>query len=316
MIIGRVRPNVYGSSRLQRARVCAEQRWLLHGMVCLAIAVGALSGLSACGLAPIPHGAESLGTANRGGLLRAMELPQRGMGFQRALVGDGTAFGTSKLVGLLTRSAAEVARSYPGTAPLYIGDLSDRFGGKHSRHGSHRSGRDVDVLFYLTNAQGRSVRGSGFYAFDERGVGYVREPGAPVQGLAFFDAARNWAFVRSMLLDSEAPVQWIFCANGIKARLLAYARAHESNPRLFFQASQVLHEPSKGNPHRDHFHIRIACTGEERTRGCEDAGPIWPWLRNFHEKADISGPGTDDATLVAALLGDENSAGGVQLVQE
>ncbi len=314
MIIGRVRPNVDGSSHLQRARACARASWLLHTIAALAIAVAGGGNLGACGLSPIPEGAESLGFANRGSLVRAVELPVKGPGFQRARVGDGAGFGTARLVGLLARSAAEVARAYPGTAPLYIGDLSDRFGGKHSRHGSHRTGRDVDVLFYLTDAQGRSVRGSGFYAFDERGVGYVREASAPVRGLAFFDAQRNWAFVRSLLLDAEAPVQWIFCANGIKARLLAHARQHEPNTRLLYQASQVLHEPSKGNPHRDHFHIRIACTGEERAHGCQDAGPIWPWLRNQHEKAEIEGPGHDDDALVRALLDD--TSGGMQLVQK
>lgn len=306
MIIGRVRPNVYGSSRLRRARLCAKPSGLLHGIAVLAIAwLGAAA--SGCGLAPLPIGAESVGLANRGSLLAAVELPVRGQGFQRARVGEGTSFGTRKLVELLKRSAAAVARAYPGTAPLYIGDLSSRHGGQHSRHGSHRTGRDVDVLFYLSDSRGRSIRGSGFYAFDERGVGYVSNPAAPVRGVAFFDAARNWALVRAMLLDDEAPVQWIFCANGIKARLLAYAREHETETRVLYWASQVLHEPSSGNPHRDHFHIRVACSGEERTRGCEDNGPIWPWLRNAHEKPEVVGPGVDDATLLRALLRDEES---------
>lgn len=257
-----------------------------------------------CGLAPLPKEASSYGLANRGVLLRGVRLADRGPGFVRARAGEDTRWGTARLIGLLTRSAAAVERAYPGGAPLYVGDVSARFGGRHARHGSHRSGRDADVLFYLKDAAGRSVRGSGFFSFDERGVGFVSKPGAPVSGLAFFDDARNWAFVRALLTDEEAPAQWIFCADGVKGRLLAYAAVHETDPRVLVRASYVLHQPSYGNPHRDHFHVRISCTAEERALGCQDPGPIWPWWRNAHEKPHVDGPGHDDATLVQALLAD------------
>jgi penicillin-insensitive murein endopeptidase len=195
-----------------------------------------------------------------------------------------------------------------------VADLTARAGGRHSRHGSHRTGRDVDVLFYLSDERGRSVRGSGFYGFDERGVSYVpSQSGAPVRGLAFFDTERNWALVRAWVLDEEAPVQWIFCAEGIKARLLAHAAEHEQNPEALLRATYVLHQPSRGNPHRDHFHVRLACTGEERAHGCLEGGPVWPWLRNAHEKPAGEGAGSNDAMLVRALL--EEPSGGSLLAE-
>ena len=46
----------------------------------------------------------------------------------------------------------EVEGAFPGARPLRIGDLSSPMGGRHSRHRSHRSGRDVDILYYLTGA--------------------------------------------------------------------------------------------------------------------------------------------------------------------
>lgn len=210
----------------------------------------------------------------------------------------------------LTRAAAAVARAWPGGAALVIGDLSARHGGTHSRHGSHQSGRDADVLFYLLDHSGRSIRGSGFYAFDELGASSVAAPSAPVSGLALFDTARNWALVRALLLDEDAPVQWIFCADGIKARLLNYAAQNELDARALLRAAYVLHQPSRGNPHRDHFHIRVACTADERARGCLDEGPVWPWIRLAHEKPAREGPGDDDPALLQALLGDLLPAAG------
>ncbi len=266
-----------------------------------------LAGSAACGLVPRPIEATSVGFANRGWLARGAALPDRGPGFVRAKIGDDTRFGTPLLVGLLTRAAAAVASAEPGGAPLAIGDLSGPSGGDHTSHGSHRTGRDADVLFYRVDETGHDVRGSGFYAFDERGVSQLAASHAGVTSLssiAYFDTARNWAFVRALLTDSEAPVQWIFCAGGIKARLLEYAIENESDPTTLLRAAYLLHQPSTGNPHADHFHIRIACTARERALGCLDAGPIWPWLRNEHEKASFAPGRDDDAALVQALADD------------
>jgi hypothetical protein len=119
-----------------------------------------------------------------------------------------------------------------------------------------------------------------------------------------------------LVLDEEAPVQWIFCADGVKARLLAYAAEHEADPRALVRATYVLHQPSSGNPHRDHFHVRIACTAAERALGCQDAGPVWPWWRNSHEKPAWEGvSGNDDAALLQALL-EEGSGTQVTIAEQ
>jgi hypothetical protein len=107
--------------------------------------------------------------------------------------------------------------------PLRIGDLSSPHGGRHDRHGSHRAGRDADVIFYATDAAGTPTRGRGWLAYDRFGA--AREPledGRPGR-VFFFDDARNWAFVRALLLDPAARVQWLFVSSGVKARLLRYA---------------------------------------------------------------------------------------------
>jgi penicillin-insensitive murein endopeptidase len=244
-----------------------------------------------------------------GVLVSGVRLADQGEGFVRARPGEETRFGTPTMLGALTRAAASVAETYPGSAPLRVGDVAYPGGGRHPRHGSHRTGRDVDVIFYVTDATGRSVRGRGWLGFDRFGA--ARETTAP-EGLApsnelfFYDDARNWHFVRTLLLDDEARVQWIFCSRGIKSRLLAYAIANEPDPRAIVRASWVLHQPSRGHPHHDHFHVRVGCTPEEMAHGCWSQGPIWPWQRGEDEKPALGEPAPlDDDALVEALLGDD-----------
>ncbi len=266
---------------------------------------------------PEPEGHWSWGQTADGVLVRGVPLEDRGEGFVRARPGESTRFGTPTMHDSLTHAAASVARAFPGSAPLRIGDISYPGGGRHPRHGSHRTGRDVDVIFYVTDASGHSVRGRGWIAFDRFGV--ARETDAPdgvipSNELFFFDDARNWHFVRTLLLDESARVQWIFCSRGIKARLLEYAMAYETDPRAIHRAAWVLHQPSRGNPHQDHFHVRMGCTPQERAAGCWQREPLWPWLRDETGQKPAFGEQPsrdDDAALYDALMRELPEEGGV-----
>jgi penicillin-insensitive murein endopeptidase len=258
------------------------------------------------GCAP-PYGSSdesySFGTTSNGVLVRGVPLPERGPGYVRARPGEATRAGTAQLVGALSRAAAAVEAAHPGGAPLRIGDLSSPHGGQHPRHGSHRAGRDADVIFYATDAAGTPTRGRGWLAYDRFGTAREPDDGGRRGRVFFFDDARNWAFVRALLLDPQARVQWLFVSNGVKARLLRYAALHEPNRTATYRAREVLHQPSRGNPHADHFHVRLACDTRERRLGCRDWGPEWPWLRQG-AGTDATDPGaawTDEA-LVDALM--------------
>jgi penicillin-insensitive murein endopeptidase len=252
--------------------------------------------------------AVSYGLPHDGHLARGVSLPDEGVGFTRARPGEDTRFGLPTLVDALRNAARSVHETFANTAPLRIGDLGAPSGGAHSRHHSHRSGRDADIIFYLNAADGTSVHGRGWLAFDRFGV--ARETRAPAGnspsgGVYFFDAARNWHFVRTLLADASARVQWIFCSKGVRHRLLTYALRHERDPELIVRAARVLHQPTNGNPHSDHFHVRVICGAEQRALGCRDHGPRWSWLRDEDEKPAAAIPRASDEAVVEWLLSED-----------
>jgi len=165
---------------------------------------------------PWPDGTFSVAYTNGGHLRQGVPLSDRGEGYVRSRPGEETAYGTPALVSLIGRAASAVAQAYPGTMPLRVGDLGYARGGRHPRHGSHRSGRDVDIIFYAVDAQGRATRGRGWVAYDRFGA-----PQGPRRDeeMVFFDDARNWELVEHMVMDAETPVQWLFVSRGVKARL-------------------------------------------------------------------------------------------------
>lgn len=264
----------------------------------------ALAALGCLGLTPPPDGPLSYGATNRGILRNGVPLADAGEGYVRARPGESTRYGTRRLVEVLQRGFADVARRFPGTAPMRVGDLSAPVGGRHHRHGSHRSGRDADVLFYMTDPSGRSRTGRGWLAYNRFGfaVEHGREGSGSSGGLFLFDDTRNWHFVRTLLLDEEGAVQWLFVSRGVKARLLRHAIAHEPDPQVITRAAYALHQPLRASPHDDHFHVRILCTEDEVPLGCRERGPIWPWLRPREKGRTPVGEPLDDDALLRLVL--------------
>lgn len=276
----------------------------LRSVLGLVLLGGHVAVLGCYGTVPRPERPASIGAPASGILSRGMAVPERGAGFTRARPGEETRFGTPRLVGAITRALASVDAQFPGTTPTRVGDISFETGGRHARHRSHRTGRDIDLIFFVTDAQGRSVSPGGWLAFSRFGLS-VPERG----GTYFFDDARNWAFVRALLLDPEAEVQWIFVSRGLKTRLLEHALAHDPDSDALVRAAYVLQQPERAAPHDDHFHVRVYCTADDRAAGCSDLGPRWPWLRpGVEEIAGAGGPGLDDASLLAALLDGDDPA--------
>lgn len=241
----------------------------------------ALSGLlglsvSACFGSPTPlapglHG--SIGLPQQGTLTSAVELPREGVGYARYRPRSPRYFGTRELVAALVRSAHQVTQQFPRTPPVLIGDLSARNGGFISGHSSHRSGRDVDLLYYSTTLDGVPIRTPGFIHFGADGLAR-----APSGGFVRLDTAREWALLSALLTDPEIQVLWMFVSREVSALILDEALARGAPLELIRRAQQVLHQPRDSANHDDHVHLRIACNPEGLTHGCSGGGPAWPWI--------------------------------------
>jgi penicillin-insensitive murein endopeptidase len=189
-------------------------------------------------------------------------------------------------VAAIERAAAVVADARPGSV-LVIGDLSVKHGGRLLPHLSHRTGRDADLLLYVSTLDGAMVTSPGFIHFGADGLAWD-----PVrQRYLRFDVAREWLLVKTLVLDDDARVQWIFLNHSLSPMLIEWARARGEPPQTIRRAEEVLLEPKPGGVHDDHTHIRVACSDEEIARGCEPNGPDRAW---FVAGEEAPAPPTDD----------------------
>jgi penicillin-insensitive murein endopeptidase len=232
---------------------------------------------SGCISAPSPLNPSlrgSVGVPHSGVLTAGSELPKSGTGFTRFRQHSPNYFGGERLVAAIQRVAEKLAASDPNGAPLVVGDLSASYGGKIPGHNSHRTGRDVDLLFYYRTSRGAVVTAPGFIHVESDGLARVPETGQ----LLMFDAERQWRLFRALLEEPELGVQFLFVSTTIEALIIDYARALGEPLELIHRAQSVMLEPKDSTPHDDHVHVRVACSPEEAFTGCSGGGPHWDWL--------------------------------------
>jgi penicillin-insensitive murein DD-endopeptidase len=251
-------------------RTTAGSHGRVLGALCLVTGVALTGCLGAPNsLAPGLRG--SVGMPHHGVQTDAVELPKQGPGYARFRPNSPTYWGNPRLVRAVEEVAQKVAEERPGGSPLVVGDLSGRHGGKIPRHNSHRTGRDVDFLFYMTTPEGAPVRSPGFIRVGADGLAefagqYLR-----------LDVERQWLLTKQLLTSPHIDVQWLFVSRDIEALLIDYALAKETDLELIWQAETVMLQPGDSAPHDDHVHVRIACRPEEAVYGCEGGGPRWEW---------------------------------------
>lgn len=212
----------------------------------------------------------SCGSANRGSLRDAAELPRHGLGFEipEPWWSRDRRYGTDELVDIIRRAAARVNELHPGGV-LGVADLSSKRGGAISSHRSHQSGRDADLIFYALDAQGQPFRPDNHMAYYSRS-GRAHYAKAPKYDRTiterFFDLPRNWALVKQLMTDSKVRVQHMFVSRRIRRWLLRYAEKIGEDPELVKRASRALKRPTRGG-HNDHMHIRVSCTSDDIALG-------------------------------------------------
>jgi penicillin-insensitive murein endopeptidase len=216
-------------------------------------------------------GSVSRGRTNGGRIVEPAQIPDDGDGFRTPLIwrARGYRFGTDELVDLIVGAGRRVAAAHPG-GQLAVADLSPRRGGRSRQHQSHQSGRDVDLLFYVTDPVGlpQNVEvmrrfGPGGVSTDDRWV-----KGAPLR----FDVARNWELVKALLTAPEAEVQYIFVYEPLALLMLDHARASGEADSVVELARSAMTQPGDAAPHDDHFHVRIFCSEADAGMGCVDRG--------------------------------------------
>ena len=216
----------------------------------------------------------SVGTPSRGELRNGKPVRLRGR-YHRVIavtVQRGFYYGTEELVALIGRGARRVARKHPGSV-LQVANLSRRGGRRIPQSVTHNSGRDADLLFYVTDAEGEPAVNQQFVRFDRQGrAGDLR-----------FDVARNWTLVRAFVTDRRAQVQSMLVARWLKAPLMAHARTLGEPAWILERADAVLRQPRR-SPHDDHFHVRVMCARHERLSGCINRGPVHKALDTFDDE--------------------------------
>jgi len=244
-------------------------------------------------LAPAIGG--SVGQPHRGVLTNARSLPGDGTGYV-LYRRDGTNWATPRVVAALERAAMAVEQQRPGGSALVVADLAAKHGGKISRHRSHRTGRDADLLFFVLTPDGRSVENPAFLHFGRDGLAFH----PPDRMYLRIDIERTWLLVKALVEDEEANVQYLFVADWLEAMLTDYALARGDSNELVWRAATVLRQPSDSSTHDDHIHFRSACTPAEEVAGCRGGGPRRSWHQPVPELT------LSDDELLGALLEDDD----------
>src|SRR6185369_8460074 len=139
---------------------------------------------------------------------------------------------------------------------------------------SHRTGRDVDILYQYVTPAGARVAAPGFIRVEADGLARVQEDGH----LLRLDVEHEWRLVKALILAPEIGVQFMFASRNVEALLIDYALARGEPLDLVLKAQSVMWQPVDSLPHDDHIHMRIACSLEETQAGCSGGGPYWEWL--------------------------------------
>ena len=215
----------------------------------------------------------SVGTVTNGFIVNPVKLPLSGQAYQvmEQQAGRATNFGTDEMVGLIKKTAMKVAEKYPGSI-MHVANMAACGGGEIPWSVSHRSGRDVDIAFYMKDAQGHQVHLTKMIGVRPDGTGETDD-----NQQIFFDTARNWAMIKAIITDPDVSVQWIFIANHLKHRLLAFAKEQKEPKDIVKKAAQVMWQPYGSSAHANHIHVRIYCPVDDIMAGCRDIGSNRPW---------------------------------------
>jgi murein endopeptidase len=195
-------------------------------------------------LVPIPPTGQSVGAPVRGRLRGAVQLPHNDALYTRRT--PDHAWGSSFTLNALQRAIAVFRRETRYAGPLVVSDISLRRGGRFRPHGSHQSGRDVDLWLPLADADA--------------------PPETVPAKIQDVDWPAAWGLIK-VLVASET-VDYIFLHRSRQRQLYRVAQAEGTTAEYLEEVLQfprtartaiVRHESG----HTKHMHIRFRCGDEE-----------------------------------------------------
>ena len=212
-----------------------------------------------------------------------------------------TFYSTPALIDGLLRAATAVAPQVPDGQPLVVGNLSRKNGGDIGDSHTDNSGRDVDLVFFMTQLDGTSVR--------------VRNHHYDAQGLSrrlpkkyTFDLDRNWAVIEAMANDQEMAVQWVILEPHLELLLLKHAKRNGMSTTQLRRYADMMTLPAYAGRHENHMHIRVQCSIGDWNERCQPTGPVWPWntalereVRRASELVEDKLTSPDKATRLEAI---------------
>jgi LysM repeat protein len=190
---------------------------------------------------------QSIGRPQRGSLTNGVQLPRSAQYYRRR---PEWAYGTQHVVDHTLSVIAEVNRAHPKVHRLAIGDISSPKGGTLPGHGSHQSGRDIDLgLYYLATPAK--------YPDEFASVDHAK-----------LDAAATWTLVKALWEASRLPggPELVFLDYDVQGALYKHARklgVSKSTLKKIFQypdgkwaQGRLVQHVAK---HDDHIHVRFEC---------------------------------------------------------
>lgn len=186
-------------------------------------------------LDPRALGPLSIGSPNGGLLFNAQPMPE---GELWNIRNPDETWATTETIGFVVRAIETVAKQFPGSPRVVIGDISRRDGGRLNWHASHQVGRDVDIGFYHRSEVEDFLRG-------RRGN---------------MDIPRTWALVRALVTETD--VHRIFLDRHIQRYLYSHALETDEDEAWL---DELFGRHTSGKDaiiqhvrrHRDHLHVRF-----------------------------------------------------------
>lgn len=211
----------------------------------------------------------SVGRSSDGRIIAPVRLPDRGPGYTTRDVWRtrNQRYGTDELIDLVIAVSSRMSKQVRDVR-IVVADLSGPGGGEARLwHRSHQSGRDVDLLPYMRDAEGKPFEPDAMHVFDDNGLA---RDGSGIT----LDIPRTWKLVRELVTAPEATVQWVFMYQPLADKLLAYAEQSKEPEGLIAKARKALKQPGDSARHDDHMHVRVYCSTADKVQGCIDMGPM------------------------------------------